>query len=107
MFNDFNVGLRANLHNDFIHHNSPRYALLAGVLIAQLNIPIPGLSNPAYSIFARIFPFAGTALLAYVEQVVVPSLRPDDIVVIDNLSAQKLAAQGTFVIGVVSAVRTP
>src|SRR3546814_11016380 len=34
----------------------------------------------------------GRAFLAYVEQVLVPTLRPGDIVVIDNLPAHKPAA---------------
>jgi transposase len=33
----------------------------------------------------------GNAFLAYVEQVLAPSLKPGDIVVLDNLSAQKVA----------------
>ncbi len=33
----------------------------------------------------------GAAFLAYVEQVLVPTLSPDDIVVMDNLPAHKLA----------------
>jgi transposase len=32
----------------------------------------------------------GNAFLAYVEQVLVPSLKPGDIVVMDNLSAHKV-----------------
>jgi transposase len=35
-------------------------------------------------------PMNGNAFLAYVEQVLVPSLRPGDIVVMDNLSAHKV-----------------
>src|SRR3546814_9436154 len=34
----------------------------------------------------------GRAFLAYVEQVLVPTLRPGDIVVVDNLPAHKPAA---------------
>ena len=33
----------------------------------------------------------GRSFLAYVEQVLVPALRPDDIVIIDNLSSHKVA----------------
>lgn len=36
-------------------------------------------------------PMNGNAFLAYVEQVLVPSLKPDDIVVMDNLSAHKVS----------------
>jgi hypothetical protein len=32
----------------------------------------------------------GNAFLAYVEQVLAPTLKPDDIVVLDNLSAHKV-----------------
>jgi transposase len=35
-------------------------------------------------------PMNGNAFMAYVEQVLVPSLRPGDIVVMDNLSAHKV-----------------
>jgi transposase len=35
-------------------------------------------------------PMNGNAFLAYVAQVLVPSLKPDDIVVMDNLSAHKV-----------------
>ena len=34
----------------------------------------------------------GVVFLAYVEQVLVPTLRPGDIVVMDNLPAHKLAS---------------
>jgi transposase len=36
-------------------------------------------------------PMNGNAFLAYIEQVLVPSLKPSDIVVMDNLSAHKVA----------------
>ena len=36
-------------------------------------------------------PMDGTAFLAYVEQVLIPELKPDDIVVMDNLPAHKVA----------------
>ncbi len=36
-------------------------------------------------------PTTGQAFLAYVEQVLIPTLRPDDIVVMDNLPAHKVA----------------
>ena len=32
----------------------------------------------------------GNAFLAYVEQVLVPTLKPGDVVVLDNLSAHKV-----------------
>src|SRR6202020_2335103 len=35
-------------------------------------------------------PMNGNAFLAYVEQVLVPTLKPGDIVVLDNLSAHKV-----------------
>ena len=35
-------------------------------------------------------PMNGNAFLAYVEQILAPTLRPDDIVVMDNLSAHKV-----------------
>ena len=35
-------------------------------------------------------PMNGNAFLAYVEQVLVPPLKPGDIVVLDNLSAHKV-----------------
>jgi len=35
-------------------------------------------------------PMNGNAFLAYVEQILVPSLEPGDIVVLDNLSAHKM-----------------
>jgi transposase len=35
-------------------------------------------------------PMNGNAFLAYIEQVLVPSLKPGDIVVLDNLSAHKV-----------------
>ena len=37
-------------------------------------------------------PMTGPAFLAYVEQVLIPTLRPDEIVVRDNLPAHKIAA---------------
>jgi hypothetical protein len=37
-------------------------------------------------------PMTGQAFLAYVEQVLIPTLEPDDIVVMDNLPAHKIAA---------------
>lgn len=37
-------------------------------------------------------PMTGPAFLAYVQQVLVPTLRPGDIVVLDNLPAHKIAA---------------
>ena len=37
-------------------------------------------------------PMTGQAFLAYVEQVLIPTLRPDEIVVMDNLPAHKIAA---------------
>lgn len=37
-------------------------------------------------------PMTGQAFLAYVEQVLTPTLKPDDIVVLDNLPAHKIAA---------------
>jgi len=36
-------------------------------------------------------PMTGQAFLAYVEQVLIPTLKPDDIVVLDNLPAHKTA----------------
>lgn len=36
-------------------------------------------------------PMDGMAFLAYVEQVLIPELRPDDVVVMDNLPAHKVA----------------
>src|SRR3954471_5969891 len=36
-------------------------------------------------------PMTGEAFLAYVEQVLIPTLDPDDIVVMENLPAQKTA----------------
>jgi hypothetical protein len=36
-------------------------------------------------------PMTGPAFLAYVEQVLIPTLRPDEIVVMDNLPAHKIA----------------
>ena len=36
-------------------------------------------------------PMTGPAFLAYVEQVLIPTLRPDEIVVMDNLPAHKVA----------------
>jgi transposase len=47
--------------------------------------------------FSSIFPGCGAAaaagglFLAYVEQVLVPTLRPGDVVIMDNLRAQKVA----------------
>jgi transposase len=35
-------------------------------------------------------PMTGQAFLAYVEQVLIPTLKPDDIVVMDNLPAHKI-----------------
>jgi transposase len=37
-------------------------------------------------------PMTGPAFLAYVEQVLIPTLRPGEIVVMDNLPAHKIAA---------------
>jgi transposase len=37
-------------------------------------------------------PMTGQAFLAYVEQVLSPTLKPDDIVTLDNLPAHKIAA---------------
>lgn len=34
----------------------------------------------------------GAAFLAYVEQVLVPTLQPDDVVVLDNIPAHKITA---------------
>jgi len=36
-------------------------------------------------------PMDGNAFLAYVEQILVPTLRPEDIVIMDNLPAHKVA----------------
>ena len=36
-------------------------------------------------------PMNGAAFLAYIEQILVPSLKPGDIVVMDNLAAHKVA----------------
>ena len=36
-------------------------------------------------------PMTGEAFLAYVEQVLIPTLKSDDIVVMDNLPAHKIA----------------
>jgi hypothetical protein len=38
-------------------------------------------------------PMNGNAFLAYVEQVLVPSLAPGDTVVMDNLSAHKVQSR--------------
>ena len=35
--------------------------------------------------------FTGTVCLAYVKQVLVPTLRPGDVVIMDNLPAHKTA----------------
>ena len=37
-------------------------------------------------------PMTGQAFLAYVEQVLIPTLKPGDIVAMDNLPAHKIAA---------------
>lgn len=37
-------------------------------------------------------PMNGDAFLAYIEHILVPTLKPDDIVVMDNLSSHKLPA---------------
>ena len=37
-------------------------------------------------------PMTGQAFLAYVEQVLIPTLKPDEIVAMDNLPAHKIAA---------------
>ena len=37
-------------------------------------------------------PMNGDAFLAYVEQILVPTLKPGDVVVMDNLSSHKLPA---------------
>jgi transposase len=37
-------------------------------------------------------PMTGEWFLAYVEQVLVPTLRPDDVVILDNLPAHKSSA---------------
>ena len=37
-------------------------------------------------------PMTGQAFLAYVQQVLIPTLKPDDIVALDNLPAHKIAA---------------
>jgi transposase len=42
-------------------------------------------------------PMTGQAFLAYVEQVLVPTLKPGDIVVMDNLPAHKIAAVRTAI----------
>jgi len=42
-------------------------------------------------------PMTGQAFLAYVEQVLIPTLKPDDIVVLDNLPAHKIAAVRTAI----------
>lgn len=42
-------------------------------------------------------PMNAVAFLAYVEQVLVPTLNPDDIVVMDNLPAHKGAAVGAAI----------
>ena len=39
-------------------------------------------------------PMHGVAFLAYVEQVLVPTLRPGDVVIMDNLPAHKPLAVG-------------
>lgn len=42
-------------------------------------------------------PMNGTAFIAYVEQALVPTLRPGDIVILDNLPAHKPAAVRTAI----------
>jgi transposase len=42
-------------------------------------------------------PMTGPAVLAYVEQVLVPTLRPGQIVVMDNLPAHKVAGVRTAI----------
>lgn len=42
-------------------------------------------------------PMTGQAFLAYVEQVLVPTLKPDEIVAMDNLPAHKVAAVRTAI----------
>jgi len=42
-------------------------------------------------------PMTGQAFLAYVEQVLIPTLKPDDIVVMDNLPAHKVAPVRTAI----------
>jgi transposase len=44
-------------------------------------------------------PMTGQAFLAYVEQVLIPTLQPDDIVVMDNLPAHKIAAVRAAIAG--------
>jgi len=39
-------------------------------------------------------PMNGAAFLAYVEQMLVPTLKPGDIVIMDNLPAHKPTAKG-------------
>ena len=46
---------------------------------------------PGRSVYARICEFAMDIFRAYVEQFVVPILRPGDIVVMDNLPSHKVA----------------
>jgi hypothetical protein len=36
-------------------------------------------------------PMSGEAFLAYIEQALVPELRPGDVVIMDNLPAHKIA----------------
>ena len=42
-------------------------------------------------------PMTGEAFLAYVEQVLVPSLKPGDIVIMDNLASHKVAGVRTAI----------
>jgi transposase len=42
-------------------------------------------------------PMTGQAFLAYVEQVLIPTLQPGDIIVMDNLPAHKIAAVRTAI----------
>ena len=44
-------------------------------------------------------PMNGNAFLAYVEQVLAPSLTPGDIIVMDNLAAHKMSGVGEAIKG--------
>jgi transposase len=50
-------------------------------------------------------PMNGEAFLAYVDQVLVPTLRPGDVVVMDNLPAHKLVGVRTMIEAVGATLR--
>jgi transposase len=78
---------------DRLHDHTPCSHWQAHTVIAALRLD--GLGAPA--VFDG--PIDSASFLAYVEQVLVPTLRPGDVVVLDNLAVHKQPAVRTAIEG--------